>query len=238
MRKLTTQINTLFGPMVICDTDIKIGVELKKFGSWDLHDLTRCIKLFEKNCTNPRGIILDVGSNMGTWSLPLARLYADCNIHAFECQSLLFNCFVQTLGLNKIENVTPHLCAVSDVDGVIEYPSINYEWGSNFGAFELEPVKNSDFNGVRLPDQVTKVDSRTIDSFNFENVNLIKIDTEGMEYKVIKGALKTLQRCKSVVLFENHKTDYAGVLALLGQNGYHEIERFGQMSCAIFKSEI
>jgi hypothetical protein len=67
-----------------------------------------------------------------------------------------------------------------------------------------------------------------------DGVGLIKIDVEGMELKVIQGALNTLQRCKSVILFENHKCDYPAVVELLQGINYRIVGTIGQMSCAVF----
>jgi FkbM family methyltransferase len=228
-------VNTVFGPMSVLKNDIRIGQELRDRGCWDLREILDSIHFFERFAPVNHDIILDIGCNMGAWTLPVCNRFPDHTIHAFDCQEPLINCLDRTINLNKLEKVKTYLVAVSDVDGEIEFPSLNYNWGSNFGAFELEPViRNSDFNGVTLPGKYTKIPSRTIDSFEFDNVGLIKIDVEGMELKVLKGAVKTLQKCKSVVLFENHKTDYNEVVTLLNHINYQIINTVGQMSCAVF----
>ena len=43
---------------------------------------------------------------------------------------------------------------------------------------------------------------RTLDEFEFDDVDFIKIDTEGYETFVIKGAMETLMRCKPVIVVE------------------------------------
>ena len=43
----------------------------------------------------------------------------------------------------------------------------------------------------------------TIDSLKLENVGLIKIDTQGCELHVLRGAAKTIERCHPVIIFEH-----------------------------------
>ena len=154
---------------------------------------------------------------------------------AFDCQEYLIRCLNKTLDLNKIENVQGYVMAISDTNETIKFGSIDYNFGGNFGAFELEPpAQNPDFNGRAVPGKFDEIDQRTIDRFELDNVGLIKIDAEGMELKVIRGSLNTLQRCKSVVLFENHKCDYPAVVELLQSINYRIVSTVGQMSCAVF----
>ena len=57
------------------------------------------------------------------------------------------------------------------------------------------------------------------------NVKLIKIDTEGHEARVIKGALKTIKRNSPLILFEQQTNDYkdgrSEVVELLKKIGYN-----------------
>ena len=46
------------------------------------------------------------------------------------------------------------------------------------------------------------VEMRTLDSFDFQNIDFIKIDCEGFEHHVLHGAVETLKRCKPCVIVE------------------------------------
>lgn len=48
----------------------------------------------------------------------------------------------------------------------------------------------------------TMVSIKTLDSFNYNNISVIKIDVEGLENEVLKGAYHTIQRCKPVMIVE------------------------------------
>ena len=49
---------------------------------------------------------------------------------------------------------------------------------------------------------------KTLDSFNFTNVDLIKIDVEGYENDILQGALHTIQYNKPVLVIEQQKHEY------------------------------
>lgn len=221
--------------MAVVPTDARIGEELRRRGCWDLKEIVDTIQYFERfGPPNPE-IILDIGCNVGAWTLPIARRYPDATIMSFDCQEYLVRCLDKTVDLNKLTNVQTNVMAISDHSGTVRYGSIDYTWGGNFGAFELEPpYHNSDFNGRVLPGRFDEVEQRTIDQFDLNNVGLIKIDVEGMELKVLNGAVETLQRCRPVVLFEHHKTNRQEVENLLQNIGYRIADGVGQMTCAVF----
>ena len=56
-------------------------------------------------------VFYDIGANIGIHSLILAREHPDCQIHAFEPETLNFWKLLRNITLNKLENITPHLIA-------------------------------------------------------------------------------------------------------------------------------
>lgn len=52
------------------------------------------------------------------------------------------------------------------------------------------------------------VSVRTLDGFEFKEVDLIKIDVEGMELEALEGAMQTIIKWRPVVLFENKRSRY------------------------------
>jgi hypothetical protein len=53
---------------------------------------------------------------------------------------------------------------------------------------------------------------RTLDSYEFDNVGLIKIDVEGFEEKVLRGGVKTIARCKPILYIEDDRPELSGSL--------------------------
>ena len=88
-----------------------------------------------------------------------------------------------------------------------------YALSNNNGKTTFQLVKNAPaYSGIRKrkykiqnPDiEEIIVEKRTLDSFIPENevIDFIKIDVEGGEFDVLKGAVNLLKRCKPIVLFE------------------------------------
>jgi hypothetical protein len=65
-----------------------------------------------------------------------------------------------------------------------------------------------------------KVEARTVDSFRFSDVSLIKIDVEGHELKVLRGAEKTISTFHPVIIIEIWVNNVDFVLPLLASYGY------------------
>lgn len=222
-------LDTYFGPLAAIESDIRISQELVQKGHWEFQELCEILDVYEKYGAQP-GIMLDVGCNIGTWLLPMARRYTQNQILAYDCQALAVECVTQTLKINRIPNVQVSCCAISDCCELRTVNQIDYTWGANFGAYEFElPGRNSDFNGKTLQ-QSLQVQTCTIDSFALDNVRFIKIDVEGMEYKVLQGATKTIQRCRPFVVFEHHKIDRQAAEQFCKDLGYCVVNTVGQMT--------
>jgi len=75
--------------------------------------------------------------------------------------------------------------------GIQDHPE---HGGHNFAVYDTTQVKKEEY--------IVKVPARTIDSYNFEEVDAIKIDVEGSELYVIEGAKDTIDRCRPSVQVE------------------------------------
>lgn len=86
--------------------------------------------------------------------------------------------------------------------------------GEVSGSFEMEHhPNNAGHNCILTEDRRAKthyvlhrVAVNTLDSYNFEDVDVIKIDVEGYEFPVLKGAVNTITRCRPVVQLEMVET--------------------------------
>ena len=97
--------------------------------------------------------------------------------------------------MNIVGNINVHEVALTNKnDGTIHIQDHPEHGGHNFAVYEKTQVKKEE-NLVSVP-------CRTIDSYNFENVDAIKIDVEGSELFVIEGAKDTIDRCRPSVQVE------------------------------------
>lgn len=226
-------LSTFFGPVVAIETDIRIAQEIDKRGHWEFQETLEILAVYDRHYQNPTGTMLDIGCNIGTWTLPLAQRYSQNTILAFDCQQPLVDCVCQTVDLNRLTNVKAYCAAVSDRVESRTYNKLDYHWGGNLGAYEFEPPhSNSDFNG-RTTTETDTVSVITVDSLNLDSVVFMKLDVEGMEYQALVGAKETIQRCRPFITFEHHKTDRASAEEFCRSLDYRLLNTVGQMTVAV-----
>ncbi|MEG3841400.1 FkbM family methyltransferase [Microcoleus sp. herbarium14] len=138
-------------------------------------------------------LAVDIGAHSGSFTHDLAQYSAGCE--AFEANPILASLLEENC---KGEAVRIHSCALSDREQQTELivPSLD---GNEFSALgTIEPENN--FSGVEL--RKFTVSCYPLDSFNFPPVGFIKIDVEGHELAVIKGAQLTIERDRPSFLIE------------------------------------
>lgn len=126
---------------------------------------------------------LDIGAWCGTWSAQLATYCK--KIYAIEPDKTHFECLAKNLSKN--ENIELLDCAIGDTEALVS-------------------LTDDDFTQARRIQDSGNIPMRTIDSFQFKDVELIKIDVEGFEMKVILGATDTLKNCKFLMIELNNNS--------------------------------
>ena len=106
-------------------------------------------------------------------------------VYAFEPQRKIYRELVKNIELNQLQNVVPLRFAVGAEPGVIEMVSVAGRDGL-----------------ARVGQGGEEAELRTIDSFGFKNVSLIKIDVEEYEGHVLTGALETIRTWHPVIVVE------------------------------------
>jgi FkbM family methyltransferase len=139
-----------------------------------------------------RAVILDIGANIGLFSIKEAQCNSQARIFAFEPNSCAFSRLVRNLALNGIENVLAINCAVYSKSGRL---ALKAGAATVLGKVE-EPPKGGT-GGSTVP-------AVTVDEFcaesRIEAVTCMKIDVEGAEVEVLRGAQSTLQGTKYVAV--------------------------------------
>jgi len=97
--------------------------------------------------------------------------------------------------MNIVGNINVHKVALTNRNtgtiGIQDHPE---HGGHNFAVYNTAQVKKAQ--------HIVDVPARTIDSYNFEDVDAIKIDVEGSELFVMQGAANTIDRCRPSVQVE------------------------------------
>jgi FkbM family methyltransferase len=139
------------------------------------------------------GIAIDVGANEGLYSYVLAKLFD--RVEAFEPNEAAS---AELRGYD-CPKINLHRVALSRSEGertlhvpILAHGVVNVGYGS----LERETLPPSENVTTQI------VQTRTLDSYGFENVVFIKIDVEGHELQVLEGATETVARCRPIMLLE------------------------------------
>lgn len=126
---------------------------------------------------------LDIGGHVGFWSKPMSEKFD--RVIAFEP----YQPYIDLFNLNA-----PKAQVIKVALGAVD------------GSAKL--VGNTNNSGMAYLTEGEGTTVLTLDSFNYDNIDFIKIDCEGYELPIVKGATETLLRCNPVVIVEQkiHKT--------------------------------
>jgi FkbM family methyltransferase len=216
MTKYNVVVESEIGTFIVNKNDLGVGWQLTETGNYDptelqfIADIMTLLRDARENL-----VALDIGANIGTHSIFLSReVGPKGKVYSFEAQRIVFNMLAGNVAINSIDNVYCAHNAVSDTIGWIDIPQFDYDKELSFGSVEFGG-KQTEFTGQNPkddPDNQEKVATITIDSLNFDKVDFLKIDVEGMELNVLQGAAGTIAKCRPVLLVEYLKSDSALLL--------------------------
>lgn len=129
--------------------------------------------------------ILDIGAWVGTWTMAMNRFCG--RVVAFEPDPLHYQCLVK----NCPADVEIHQLAVGNERKMIA-------------------LSEDNFTQARRVIGDGSIPMVTIDSLGLEDVDLIKIDVEGYEMEVLKGAVQTLKNVEYIMIELNNNTKKYG----------------------------
>jgi FkbM family methyltransferase len=138
--------------------------------------------------------VIDIGAHVGISVLHWAELFK--NIYAYEPMKDHFDCLKRNT--DHLLNVELYNFAISNETKMLKGA---YRTSKNSGSFQLiddmytQPSKKS-------PRELYSIPSHRLDDFIFSKINLIKIDVEGWEFEVLKGAVNTIKLHRPVLLVE------------------------------------
>jgi FkbM family methyltransferase len=211
--------------MIINSKDVYIGRGVESAGYWALQDVI----LLQNICnvileSKPSVVFYDVGANIGTHTVPLAKEFQDrIQIKAFEAQRQIYYMLCGNVSINGLRNVHCYHTAVGDDNTVMDIQLPDYNEDNNFGGLELvmPPTWTDNQNMIKKSTETVSVIK--LDNFD-DTVDIIKLDVEGMEHLVVNGAKHLISRSLPVCFVEVCKTDKDAVSQFFQDLGYHAYE--------------
>jgi len=226
-------ISTNHGTMIVNRNDYRtidgkgtygVGHQLLNTSSYEQQEVNFALGLIEKRRQScGAGVVaIDCGANIGVHTIEWARMmYGWGRVIAFEAQEKIYYALAGNVAINNCLNVTAKHCAVGAECSTIKVPELNYLLPSSYGSFELKEREKNEFIGQTVDyKKTTVVDLLSIDSLNLERIDFIKIDVEGMEEDVLKGADVSIRKCLPIMLIEVIKSNKAEIESLLKGMGY------------------
>jgi len=143
---------------------------------------------FEKHVQHG-DVVCDVGAGVGHYTYLFSKLVGEKGkVYAYEPDPYMFKMLTANIKLNKLQNVHAEMAAIGDSSGKVPF------YVSTVGASSLLPMR-----GLR---SIVERDIYTIDSMDLPRLDWMKIDTEGAEASVLRGAKRTITRCNPQLLIE------------------------------------
>ena len=146
-------------------------------------------------------VILDIGANIGFFSLPILKKFPKAKIYAFEPGPHQFNLFSETIKWNNLKaNISLEEIALSYYDGFSQFRIHHHSDASGDGFVDTNRAGKT----KKIKVKTCTLDTWEFQSFKENQVHLVKMDTEGAEYWILKGGNTFFSTYKPTVIIEIH----------------------------------
>ena len=240
MNKYLKFPETSFGPLeTSVSTNLVIEkqlfgetIRLSDFGIVDTYpeDISPMFSWMQNLELPQKPTILDIGANVGMFSLSYASMFDDAEIHCFEPVPFIYNYLSQNLELNPNLSSKMHAHNLG-LSNCVERNKLSIPVPQQHERYSKElDIRLYSVLGEgeeKFSAQFMPID-RWVDNFKIHSLDFIKIDVEGHEYSVLEGASKTLLSFRPLVMFELNQLTLAlsyrtvdEYLRFATDHGYH-----------------
>lgn len=163
------------------------------------------------------GTFVDIGANVGTYTIELGEVFR--HVCSFEPCRHTYNILCGNVALRNLSDKCElYNVALSDKEEVVTYKDYDILGGNNMcvkGDSDISSELSKMYDYCDHMARTTEITTRTLDSYGLDDVSLMKIDVEGFELNVLKGAFETITRSKYPLIlvesWEVQETDEKGV---------------------------
>ena len=162
--------------------------------------------------TKSGDVVLDIGANAGVHSMVLAKCAWPGKVIAFEPTQYAHARLERNIALNPNLHVVPQRLALSDENASSRVASFRSSWRTD----RINDTKPEPMCFRRLDDWLAEN--------HIDKVNLVKLDVDGFEYQVLRGASKMLANSQPILFMEvghwHFDSDQTNPILLLSNIGY------------------
>jgi FkbM family methyltransferase len=240
-------LTTIYSDQIIAvdRRDVSLAPHLILKGIWEM-DLTLKCEALIKEISDP--VIFDVGANFGWYGLVLSRFSADSSIHFFEANPNLIKLLQKTTLVNGLalrSTINNH--AVSERSGdSLELSIQKYHLGSS-SILQFSDSQLISYHENPKDLQKIRVQSIGLDDYcnaaKIEAINFLKVDVEGAEASVLKGAAAVISRSPDLVMMmEWNRSCYSDdILEIVSRfrtcEGLHRSGKWIDFSAALHRAD-
>jgi FkbM family methyltransferase len=183
--------HTRHGLMLYPTNDAFIGRCLQAYGEYCPEEANAFRQLLK-----PGDVVVEAGANIGAHTVGLSQLVGPTGqVFAFEPQRRIFQILCANLALTGVTNVHARPQGLGQGSSTMWVSSPDLGAAANFGGVSLG-------SSGREPVEIV-----TLDSLALQRLDLIKIDVEGMEERVLQGGIETIKRLRPKLYLENDAGD-------------------------------
>lgn len=203
---------TRSGEMMFMENDLQIGRSLAKYGEVNYFKTE-----FLKKLLSDKDVVIDVGANIGSITVPLAKAVPEGYVLALEPHNFSYFMLCGNVALNQLTNVQAFNRAAGENSKLICYfPSVDVNSEVDMSQIKLATILNAkDSEGRKCENPISAIG---IDDLKLSKPKLIKVSAQGMEVAVLRGGRITIDRATPVlyVSFQENKEDILKFLATIG----------------------
>jgi len=179
------------------NTSWSMGFSIYWSGFHEFHEFLFLNKFLKKDM-----VFVDIGANLGEYSLFAAKRLADGKVLAFEPMPKMYALLEENKALNQFDNIVILKYGLSAQEGMLPIHEIE---NAHEGLSTFFPGNQKSRTITNVP---LKVFDAEVDSLGIERIDFIKIDIEGSELSALKGAIKSIQKFKPLVMVEINQQTY------------------------------
>ena len=211
---LTRQTNGLL--LYVDPQDETMSAHLIGYGYWEPNVYAVIASLI-----SPGDVVIEVGANVGYYTVAMGVMVGSGGrVHSFEANPRLAGMVERSAYINGLKDwVTVHAKAVLDVPGSIRFERSRKRsgWG------HVSQWSHHAFDDS----EVLEVEATTLDSLGLTRVDMIRLDAEGSEAFILRGATAVLAANPDIIICMEWdtiqmggRTDLPAFAAWLGDQGF------------------